>query len=761
MKKLFALIMVVATLAIAGTAMAADTTLTASRSKFSMKLGDTETITLTATAGHGGTLSAITVAGYSWASVSGSTLTLTPTATGSYNFTAMVTETYSISSDVAGHGSPRVMSQTATLPITVSVVDGTVKVQVITRVVEVVTTVTRTVTVISRTAQGSAVVQTFTETIRTVAQSITVAVLTQVPGFTPRLAEVWTAKSTEVERKRTATLSLIQSNPAQRERAFPGLPTTADLTPRANTSLVAVTSSTRTSMTVAEKLGVATYMLGVDGAKALSVQEAVRATESGTYSFVKTFGSALYGTKIKGHRGHRAKNLAVSSSAFTAAAADNEGVAFINSSGDIVDTIPDASRSQDIMPGYVVMLVVMEAGETYEPLVYATSEDLATAGVSVDRTPLTVSVDQVTETEEKVIVTVNEDGTVEETVITVDEDSADVKAAMAKMATAMGVSSIKVVPASAYTTAVADSVLVADDLLAASNDLHIAARLGFIVSRLSNDAYFMPMTFRELPPGGAVASGATFSFYPDGIVGETIAYSKVFYKNGTEVTNPSAILNGDTYYVAFEILDGGIRVSDTNYTLENPTVTIKMAAQGSQTAVDKIKTIIGSDAVVVAGSYKSTVDTATIAVDDILAASNDLYVVCRPSAYNNLPDGKYIDAVTFSALPSGRSIQSGAGFVFNLDGVDSTAGTVRVFDSTGAEVTTPRSLTGSGYIAFVVSGTAVRASAVTMSNPSVTVKMTSTVTPEYGVGSSSGGCSAGSAVLALALLGTFIASRKK
>ena len=128
---------------------------------------------------------------------------------------------------------------------------------------------------------------------------------------------------------------------------------------------------------------------------------------------------------------------------------------------------------------------------------------------------------------------------------------------------------------------------------------------------------------------------------------------------------------------------------------------------------------------------------------------------------HNLPDGKYIDAVTFSALPSGRSIQSGAGFVFNLDGVNSTAGTVRVFDSTGAEVTTPRSLTGAGYIAFVVSGTAVRASAVTMSNPSVTVKMTSTVTPEYGVGSSSGGCSAGSAVLALALLGTFIASRKK
>ena len=760
MKKLFALIMVVATLAIAGTAMAADTTLTASRSKFSMKLGDTETITLTATAGHGGTLSAITVAGYSWASVSGSTLTLTPTATGSYNFTAMVTETYSISNDVAGHGSPRVMSQTATLPITVSVVSATAGTQIITRVVEVVTTVTRTVTVISRTAQGSAVVQTFSETIRTVAQSITVAVLTQVPGFTPRLAEVWTAKSTEVETKRTATLSLIQSNPAQRARAFPGLAATAVVTPRANTSLVAVTSSTRTSMTVAEKLGVATYMLGVDGAKALSVQEAVRATESGTYSFVKTFGSALYGTKIRGHRGHRAKNLSVSSSAFTAAAADNEGVAFINSSGDIVDTIPDDSRSQDIMPGYVVMLVVMEAGETYEPLVYATSEDLATAGVSVDAAPLTVSVDQVTETEERVIVTVKEDGTVEETVVTVDEDDPEVQAAAA-MATAMGVSSIKAVPASVYSAAVDSAVIAADDLLAASNDLHIAARLGFIASRLSNDAYFMPMTFRTLPSGRTVASGATFSFYPDGLVNETVAYHKVFYKSGTEVTDPSAILNGEEYYVAFEILDGGIRVSNTDYTLENPTVTIKMAAQGSQTAVDKIKTIIGSDAVVVAGSYKSTVDTATVAVDDILAASNDLYVVCRPSAYNNLPDGKYIDAVTFSALPSGRSIQSGAGFVFNLDGVNSTAGTVRVFDSTGAEVTTPRSLTGAGYIAFVVSGTAVRASAVTMSNPSVTVKMTSTVTPEYGVGSSSGGCSAGSAVLALALLGTFIASRKK
>lgn len=582
MKKLFALIMVVAMLTVAGAAMAADTTLTTSEAKLSMVAGTTKTITLTATAGHGGTLSPITVSGATWATISGNTLTLAPTAVGNYTLNTSVTETYTVPVTVEnpGHSTPttETVTATATAPITVSVVAASTGTVIITRVVEVVKTVTRTVTVISRTAQRAAVVQTFTETVRTVTQSITVAVLTKVEGFTTALAQVWTAKATEVETKRSTTVTAIANDTARANQVFkfsnPSL--TRTLTPRPNTSLVAATSTTRSTMTVTEKLGVATAQLGVENAKALSVQEAVKATESGTYSFVKTFGKTLYGTRINGHRGQRAKNLQVSS--FSAAAVDNEGVAFVNSSGDVVDTIPGDEHSQDIMPGYVVMLVVMEAGETYEPVVYATSEDLATAGVSVDTTPTTVSVDEVSEKEETVIVTVNPDGSVEETVVTVDEDDPEVQAAESAMATAMGATSIKAVPITAYSAAVSASAMEADDALAASRNLHIAARLGFVVSSLSDDTYYMPMTFRALPSGRSLASGAAFSFYPDGLADGTVAYSKVFYTDGTEVTDPASILNDEVYYVAFEVLDGGIRVSNTDYSLENPTMTIPMAS---------------------------------------------------------------------------------------------------------------------------------------------------------------------------------------
>ena len=53
--------------------------------------------------------------------------------------------------------------------------------------------------------------------------------------------------------------------------------------------------------------------------------------------------------------------------------------------------------------------------------------------------------------------------------------------------------------------------------------------------------------------------------------------------------------------------------------------------------------------------------------------------------------------------------------------------------------------------------TDVEAAAVTLSRPTIAV----TANNIRGVGGSSGGCSAGSAVLALAVLGTFIAARKK
>ena len=647
MKKLFALFMVVAMLSIAGTAMAADTTLTASRSKLSMTAGGTETVTLTATAGHGGQLSAITVSGASWATVSGNTLILAPTAAGTYTLNAAVTETYT-EGDAAGHATPVTVTSTANASIAVSVVARTAGTVIVTRVVEVVVEVTRTVTVISSSARRAAVVQTFTETIRSVSQVITVAVLTTgSAAYSPRLAQVWTRKAQQVETARSVTVSAIANDPVRAARVFNfgSSASSMVLTPRSNSSLVSVKSTTTSTMTVTEKLAIMTEMLGGAG-KALSAQEAVQPQESGTYSFIKTFGKELYGTKIAGHNGKRSR---VSASSFSAAAADNSGVAFLNSSGDVVDAIPDDSQSEDIMPGYVTMLVVMVAGETYEPVVYATDDALKDAGVSVDSTPTTVTYEEVTEKEEKVAVVVKEDGTVEETVISVDPDDPKVAAATSNMnkvmAAAMG-TSVDVKSAAEYAgSGVAAATITTEDELAESTDMFIAARPGIAYNELPDGAYYMPMNFKGLPEGVALKSAAKFVFWPDGIADGTVAFSKVSLTSGDEVTNPMDLLadeeNGTDAYVAFVIENSGIRTADTNNSLTNPTVTIELAS------------------------------TAPVSPDT------------RPTS----PDTRPTSPDTRPTSPDVR-------------------------------------------------------------NP-------------IGAGSSSGGCSAGSAVLALALLGTFIASRKK
>ena len=102
----------------------------------------------------------------------------------------------------------------------------------------------------------------------------------------------------------------------------------------------------------------------------------------------------------------------------------------------------------------------------------------------------------------------------------------------------------------------------------------------------------------------------------------------------------------------------------------------------------------------------------------------------------------------------------------------------------GDKVTTPASILGKeGYIAFIVESNLFRAAAKDneMDRPTVTLDMaaltpaspdtrptspdTRPTSPDttnpIGVGSSSGGCSAGSAVLALAVLGSFVLVRRK
>ena len=733
MKKFFALMVTVAMLLVAGSAMAADPTILLSSSTVSIQAGGTaQTVTATATAGHpGGVMGAVAVSGADWVTVSGTTITVAPDKTvtpRSYPVTVTAVETYTDSA--AGHSSTATATATATLNVTVT--QASAGTTVIVKVVEVVTEVTKSVTVISQVAQRAAVVQTFTETVRTVSQTVTVAVLTQVEGYDNALATVWQAKSETIERETTAAISVIATNPTRRAQVFPGLPAAAVVTPQPSTALVAATSSTTTTMTVTEKLAVATDALGGAG-KALSAQEAVKATVSGTYSFNKTFGKTLWKTKIGGHKGQRTK---VKAGSFSAAAADGEGVAFVNSKGDVVTEIP-GDESADVMPGFVTMLVVMEAGETYEPVVYATETDLAANGVSVDRAPTTVTYNEITEEEKEVVVTVDENGNVTETVV--EEASADV---VSKITTAMGGSAV-MVPTSAIEN-VTEATITVDDSAAATDSVHVAARMPAF-KNLSNGTYYFPITFKPL--GVGVTAGNAFEFYPDGYSAGTTAFAMVFDDKGNEITNPASVLAATSSdvkgYVAFEIVGGGIRVADADNTLANPMLGVAI----TPVTPTPTPTPTSDDAVLADLVTKGYINSSRTILDagfdggkpslsDYTAKTIKLNFDVDPTSW------------TIAVAGNGSIKASAIGTITNATARQATVQLTKSQITAGTHAVT--------LTVLPVSGTTKAANTVSASlgnvegNPGL-----------VGVGSSSGGCSAGSAVLALALLGTFIASRKK
>lgn len=735
MKKLFALFMVVAMLSVAGAAVAASPSISASETSVILTAGKTSSVAVSVEAGHGGRMSAITATGPAWATVSGNTLTLAPASTvaaGNYTVMLSATETFS-ASDVAGHST--LMTETAVKPIAVTVMAaGTTGKQVIVRVVERVKVVVQKVTVISSVARKSAVVQTFAEVTRSVTETITTTVLTKVEGYTTALAQLWAAKAQAVETARAAFVNAVVSSTTRRAQVFPGLPATAVVTPRLNSLLKPATSST-TSTNAAEKLAAATSALGGAG-KALSAGDAVQPEESGIYSFPKTFGKNLYGTPIKGNKGMRG---AKASSAFVASAADDTGVVFVNSSGDIVTKIPGDENSENIMPGYVNMLVVMEAGEVYEPVVYATEEDLKAAGVSVDTTPTEVSVNEVEYKKEEVVVQVSETGDVEgETVV--EEADAAVETAMKAV---MG-DNLKKVPATSYGALVSESALLKDDTLAETESLHIAARPGWVVTSLPDGVYYMAVSFDELLLGVQIPAGATFIFYPDGISVGTEAALTVFDETGAEVKTPSAIL-GKSGYIAFEIINAAIKTADTDNTLDNPTVAVKVEAV---TPTPTTSPDVVAEKYAQAG-YISSKDY-TILETGFAQKVTFSSTVTTGTVKLNFP----VDPTSWRVVVRGYETEPiKASAIGTITGATSKDATITLVPSEIAE-----GLRAVTLYVRPVDGTSRARQDVSASLGAVT----GTQKGSYvGVGSSSGGCSAGSAVLAMAVLGAFIATRKK
>ena len=162
--------------------------------------------------------------------------------------------------------------------------------------------------------------------------------------------------------------------------------------------------------------------------------------------------------------------------------------------------------------------------------------------------------------------------------------------------------------------------------------------------------------------------------------------------------------------------------------------------------------------------------------------NNNLVFVSSLPVLENIPDGVYIAAITFDNTPSRENVGAPK---FYPDGVSATgaATSAKIYtyaNGSATEVTAAnaKSVVTNGraaYLVFEVANGAVatadfEASAVTLNKPAIVVSNTNSDNnggngenneDPLPVGGSSGGCSAGSAVLALAVLGTFIATRKK
>lgn len=175
----------------------------------------------------------------------------------------------------------------------------------------------------------------------------------------------------------------------------------------------------------------------------------------------------------------------------------------------------------------------------------------------------------------------------------------------------------------------------------------------------------------------------------------------------------------------------------------------------------------------------TTVTWAATADEKAYMTAQSMDFVCSLPVLNVVSDGVYVANIKFDNTPSASTFTAP---MFYPNGVNasglakSTLYTISDGSATKVTDANAKDIVVNGrsvYLVFEVVNNVVaadfEAAAVTLSKPALVVKETSTTptptpTPSgdiYGVGSSSGGCSAGSAVLALALLGTFIAARKK
>ena len=560
---------------------------------------------------------------------------------------------------------------------------------------------TVTKTIIGATAQKSASIMTFDMVKKTVAEIIT-QVVNSVVGYSDALIAVWTAKTEEVQKAASDAIA----TPAAKRALFSGVEDIASFEEGKNEDLESAISYTDNATTSADKLAAAGKDLASNETAVGSVP-AVKPQKKGIYKFPQVFGSDLYGVPVKGHRGQKGGNSSSSGgSSIRAAEADNSGVVFLNSSGDVVTTIPGDENSQDIMPGYVNMLVAMDAGKIYEPVIYTTTDDLQKKGI--DSTSATVQVAEVTYGEEARYT--------DETGKITDETVGASEAELKKIGETIGNSKT-------YKNVSVEYIVTDPDYSAV--DTFLKAQLTTAATIIQVGGYITPV--KPLPAGDYVldikkiptALTSGYEISPD-----TTPFK--FFKDG--VTSATATPTADSGF--FILNDEG----DTLYKTPKELSAAKITS-------GKFAFTMGANGIVTA------------------AAANDF----------NAPLIAFDMAKQTAATP---------GLSFSIADVNVKPGetTTRTLSASGGTGNYTYAMVEGGPEWVTLNGATVTIIAPNVANKytadftvndgETTAKATMTINvsdggPGTGPGDSSGGCSTGFTALALAVLGSFIATRKK
>ena len=279
-----------------------------------------------------------------------------------------------------------------------------------------------------------------------------------------------------------------------------------------------------------------------------------------------------------------------------------------------------------------------------------------------------------------------------------------------------------------------------------ANDLVYVCSLP-VLDVVSDGAYVAKITFDNTPSGDKIGAPV---FYADGVSEGAAAKSVVYIESSDKfvpITDGKIIKNGLAAYLVFEV-SGDEVVAASEF-------------EAAAVKLSKPALVVKTEEVVPPAPVTS--DDAEITRLRIAGYINDSNVLQRKAYLNDTvptftTSGDYWVMVV--ALKSDFPVDSWSATCGGTALTASATGTITRLSNTSARVNILKSslIVESPVALTMHPANAAAGNYVTASGWNVSPTSTSYDT---GVGSSSGGCSAGSAVLALAVLGAFIKSRKK